>query len=329
MKIIITTLLFFLALPSHADDGGETGGGNSVNGQMIEQYLVVDPYKSLPEFKSSVDALIVYLEKRLPMFAELTRKTVVNWNWYVIPRKIRLLPEHVTGLRFESNQCAYQNKAEIFIDGDCLRSLTLPDAKGTLYRHELWMATFRAVKDSCSNRNGYWRGFDCLRDVEAMDVRRIDAFIRKNSSASAGQLRGLIYEIFDIRETEPIFYTKIAIETTKQYYGVVMAKLNTLCDSDIEAKEKAKLIDSLLRAPLCIRFANNSTDHPLSEEACYAEHVLLRNWFGTMLGKYYAEEIGLAEHIVSGYRYSDLTFFDFRFDFHNDAALFCKKFQNR
>jgi hypothetical protein len=127
---------------SHSEGGDNSGGGNSINHALIEDYSVTP--SELPDF-DEVEKYLKIFDERTPQFAKNLRE-VVNFTadsefatvWYLIPKKITQLPVNKTGLHFSSTQVALQVGDEIFFNQKDLMALTKA-ARGRLYLHEILM----------------------------------------------------------------------------------------------------------------------------------------------------------------------------------------------
>lgn len=146
--------------------GGSTGGGNTVNRRLVEEYAIDDPRASLPDFQS-LDRYLKVFSDRIPGCGETLRDIASapansGVTWYALPRKIRALPSSVTGLRFSTDQAAVQVEREIFLSSVELGKLS-PETRELLYLHEVLMMAHPS-KDAGS-------------------VRRLMAFLKKTRYA--------------------------------------------------------------------------------------------------------------------------------------------------
>lgn len=124
-KFIVLSLLSLMTSLSHAVPvwgGSSDGGGNAVENRMIEEFKVTGPevLKGYGEFKKRLN----YLRGVYPGFAAAIEKAIAKKTWYAIPREFNELPAELTGLRFESDQVAYQNDREVFVSIPSLNNLS-------------------------------------------------------------------------------------------------------------------------------------------------------------------------------------------------------------
>ncbi|HCM41198.1 MAG: hypothetical protein A2Z97_01300 [Bdellovibrionales bacterium GWB1_52_6] len=202
--------------PTRALAGVGDGGGNSLKGQMIEDYLVVDPDQELPGFKEAIDGLVSRIDEAIPDFAKAIRIAVKEQNWYLIPQKIKRLPESVTGLHFETDQCAYQSGNEIFIDEDCFQEFPSIASKQTLYKHEALMATL---------------------GVPAEKIRLILGFMKKNPNFTGDDLRSKLNQI----DSKTPYYraeTRAQQIAKKSLREDALARLQAVCSSNLSSFDK-------------------------------------------------------------------------------------------
>lgn len=154
-KIVLTNLL--IAMPIFAFAGGAgPGGGNSLNGKLIEKYK--RPRAELPYFSEFFNAL----DKIDPNLSRECRDTKVQWQsfhqtlevefqyspvltWYFIPEHLRPLPENVTGIPADSDQDARQNNnGEVWVDSLMYTPDTPKEKYVDLYVHEFVMRHYIA-----------------------------------------------------------------------------------------------------------------------------------------------------------------------------------------
>ncbi|MGZ3660558.1 MAG: hypothetical protein ACXVCK_10705, partial [Bdellovibrionota bacterium] len=150
MKALIPLLLATLA-STPALAGGSTGGGNTVNHQLVEDYAVTDSAAEIPDF-SQLDRYLHVISDRIPgcgnelhQIAYPDPNNVDGVVWYLIPAKISQLPSSVSGLDFSSDQPAKQSDKEIFLSATEIEGLS-PQSRGELYLHEVLMMN-QADKD--------------------------------------------------------------------------------------------------------------------------------------------------------------------------------------
>lgn len=117
MKFLVLLSVLTCAT-AFARGGADTGGANSVNYKLIESYARTT--KQMPDYQDAVLRILNPLAEKAPFFsAELSRYSN-NLIWYMIPAKIKVLPESKTGLHFPTNQLAYQENGEVFVDEEAL-----------------------------------------------------------------------------------------------------------------------------------------------------------------------------------------------------------------
>ncbi|MGZ3655542.1 MAG: hypothetical protein ACXVB9_00500 [Bdellovibrionota bacterium] len=137
-------ILLFLLQATVAFAGGSTGGGNTVNHQLVEDYAVDDTKTDLPDFGELEQYLKVF-DERIPGCGTELRKIAYpdpedthGVIWYLIPAEIATLPSNVTGFTFSTEQPAAQSKQEIFVAGSELDQQS-KHTHGELYLHEVLM----------------------------------------------------------------------------------------------------------------------------------------------------------------------------------------------
>jgi hypothetical protein len=141
MRIKQLLFIILLTITSYAFAGQERGGGNTINGQLIETY-VVNPKKALPDFQESMYTFIASLRSEFPNLALNLEITIRERTWYLVPVSLDKLPSELTGLQFLSQQTAYQNGQEIFFSSNQLKKMT-KENRNLLYQHEILMAAFQ------------------------------------------------------------------------------------------------------------------------------------------------------------------------------------------
>jgi hypothetical protein len=204
---------------------GASGGGNTVKGHPIEDYLV-DPYADLPDFKNTIDSFLRQLGAALPQLATEIEQTIDNRDWYLIPAKLDALPSSITGLNFESDQPFYQTKTEIFVDRNQLTSMD-PAPRQTLYKHEVLMANFQATSEQ---------------------TREIMAYLKKHPKIDAVSFRSMLYYLFQDRGpmSQPFYWTKTELDVASSVVPLIQARLIAICKSNMSDKDKTTHLWNIL-----------------------------------------------------------------------------------
>ncbi|MFZ4405265.1 MAG: hypothetical protein ACOYOK_14280 [Pseudobdellovibrionaceae bacterium] len=145
-------LSFLTPLASLAAHGGaDTGGGNGLNGVVLEGYqfnpretteyntYLADINENLYKQSDTINLLKFY------MYAH-------NKNWYLVPAKLDPISKPKLGLPFDAEQVGIQNKKEVFLQKETYEQAS-PIAKAKLILHEMVMGmklfTFLSPKDQC------------------------------------------------------------------------------------------------------------------------------------------------------------------------------------
>lgn len=90
------------------------------------------------------------LQTGIPDFAAVLEGSAEILTWYIIPHKISELPAEQTGLRFPSDQAAYQENEEVFVDEAQLSKMNEEEVF-RLYVHELLMARYLKINKAGGN----------------------------------------------------------------------------------------------------------------------------------------------------------------------------------
>jgi hypothetical protein len=140
------------------------GGGNAIDGHMIENFAVPD-ISELPEFKKYISPILLSMVRGKPdVFVAYLNWTIHHKRWYFIPRELDKLPADRLALTFGSDQWARQSQSEIFIDAIQYRKKARKD-QASLLLHEMVMgARFlmkRSPRDQCFALDSGNPGQDC------------------------------------------------------------------------------------------------------------------------------------------------------------------------
>lgn len=157
-KSLLIITAFAILLPgichdSRAEGGGDFGGANGINYQIVEDFKKDDKHEicGYDEYLNDLEQL----RNTLPGLATTLEKSVQHSVWYKIPEDIRELPESTTGLHFSTQQLAFQppSGGEVFIDGGKLEKACAIDKKraGRMLMHEAIM-TLQTNKDGSKVR---------------------------------------------------------------------------------------------------------------------------------------------------------------------------------
>lgn len=76
--------------------GDGSGGGNTINGKIIEKYRV--DITQTPEYRTFVVPVLTQLKKIYSDFGESLEKVATKKTWYMIPIPIKTLPPKIVGL---------------------------------------------------------------------------------------------------------------------------------------------------------------------------------------------------------------------------------------
>jgi hypothetical protein len=215
-KMMMTMFFVLTASVSHAADGpGGTSGGNGLAGQMVENYLVKDPYTELDGFKVEMEPFIAQMTVLLPDFGNLLNKTVQQQNWYLIPVTLKTLPESITHLHFDTDQYAYQDGTEIFIDQDSWKNKLNDQGRATLYQHETLMAAL---------------------GIDALTTRDLVAFFEKNPNATAYDVQAEIYNQMKLsnHKKPKLFLSAVEKDLIKRYRKSMLSLIDQLCKHYVE-----------------------------------------------------------------------------------------------
>lgn len=114
------------------------GGGNTLNGIVIEEYQTENPFKELPNLLTAKKQTLSKIENIAPDFAKDLQNEFENRTWYVLPVKFNELSSERTGLNFKTDQPAYQNEEEVFISLPQIETMA-DNAQLSLFQHEIIM----------------------------------------------------------------------------------------------------------------------------------------------------------------------------------------------
>lgn len=141
----------------HVGGVDPVGGGNGVEGSMIEDYRVyiqnTDAYKRLQE--KVFNKLVV----KFPRLAADLKFVAANKRWYIIPTELNTLPSYKIGVSFKTEQYALQTPSEIYIDQRIYKKMS-ESAQETLLLHEIVMGVRLLVFANPLQT--------CLVDIEVM-----------------------------------------------------------------------------------------------------------------------------------------------------------------
>lgn len=140
--ITLTALLIsanFGAVALATEGGASTGGGNGINNEFFDAYLIRREIR--PEEQTAYKAIIApildRLEQDVPDFAQDLKKALQK-NWYLVDRKLPALSQKETGIILDTKQLALQNEEDVYIDSNWYNSAKTKDEdRATLFLHEL------------------------------------------------------------------------------------------------------------------------------------------------------------------------------------------------
>jgi hypothetical protein len=143
MKTLLLTVIFasnlMISTSGLASMGNSSGGGgNTLDGLMIEEYATSTPFNVLPDLQAAEETLLAKIENLAPDFSSRLKENVNARTWYVIPKTFNELSADRTGLHFETEQPAYQNEEEIFVSLPLLQKMTSKN-RTALFQHEIIM----------------------------------------------------------------------------------------------------------------------------------------------------------------------------------------------
>ena len=132
---LLSCLTFSQSLAVFADDEGGVagGGGNTLNGELIETYGGHSAHE-LPGY----DAAVKKLKALVPLFAKTQAAELEAKTIYLIPKGFDQLPKILTLLNFTTELPCYQTRQEMFCDEKRLKSMKSKQQKN-LFVHELVM----------------------------------------------------------------------------------------------------------------------------------------------------------------------------------------------
>lgn len=165
------TTRFDLLRKSSGTNSG--GGGNAVNYKMVESFA-----KSSEQFINNnklVAQLFHRLHNGIPDFGAALQLSAENLTWFIIPGEISELPAEQTGLHFSSDQAAYQENEEIFVNEMQLNKMTEENVF-RLYVHELMMERYLKIKKSDGS-------------VTMANLRKVVVLLTKDTEISIIKLR--------------------------------------------------------------------------------------------------------------------------------------------
>lgn len=122
---------------SFRDGNSNGGGGNSLDGKMIESFIK-DPVFEVPSYQNVVAPLFELLKIKSPCLAKVYQTNINKLTWYFIPARLKGLTESITGIPFLSDQIAVPNMSlhEIWIDLDLFEALDSEVERAKLLVHE-------------------------------------------------------------------------------------------------------------------------------------------------------------------------------------------------
>ncbi|MGZ3806010.1 MAG: hypothetical protein ACXVB4_17480 [Pseudobdellovibrionaceae bacterium] len=174
---------------NESQGGVNGGGGNSINGRIIEYYVV--DIKKVSGYKEIIVPILRNMSLALPQFEALLKTTLSRMTWYIVPASLRPRSNELTGLPFPSDQVAVQGNLEVFIDESMFKKLLKSGGKpeqGRLLLHEIIMASTQV---SCSLRNEA-DPFACMWGIDQSEMhlvtRKTVNFLMRNPNADQNTL---------------------------------------------------------------------------------------------------------------------------------------------
>lgn len=136
---------------AQAEGGVDSGGGNGLEGRMLESYK--KPVQEVPAFADKVLPVILNLARVYPRLASDLWHIARERSWYFIPGRLDRLPSHRIGVSLKTDQYALQNRKEIWLDEILFDEMRSDDERAKLILHELVMGVrmmaFQDPLDEC------------------------------------------------------------------------------------------------------------------------------------------------------------------------------------
>jgi hypothetical protein len=135
-----------------ADEGTiDSGGGNGLAGKPLESYRVA--ISTDEDVLKLIAPIVNNVLEALPRFAGHLNFILRERSWYIVPAKLKALPQTVIGIYFAADQFGLQNQRDVWINQDDMASMKTPEDKVNFIMHEMVMGVrilpFTTRLDNC------------------------------------------------------------------------------------------------------------------------------------------------------------------------------------
>ena len=167
--VFLGFIIAFYSIRAHAG-GADTGGGNTVNGIIIENFQMAT-YEL--EGWNLVEEKIELIKNDIPLFGAELEKRSDELRWYILPTKFEELPSSITQIGVSTDQMAIHKNGEVYLDGDRWNDPQMSaDKKAALILHEIVLKEYFKIKNDNSHK---YPGLQ--RRLSMSDMRRISKLV--------------------------------------------------------------------------------------------------------------------------------------------------------
>jgi hypothetical protein len=235
--------------PSGPKGTADTGGGNGLNGKMLETYQV-DP-RTLPAYRKYVSQIFDKYDKE---YAEspwgkheqmkLFDAIVQMRTWYIVPKKLETIGKEVLGVLFfkdSTDQLAIQTDMEIYIDKSYFDNMS-DSEQADLIEHEVVMTAyfigFMKMPLLCKRLFANHPKVSCENVTEDMmpgkPKRPLNEDDYKNIRRAVAQLK----HNYQTMTLQHLFYVLVSLDFDNRLFGA-----SQFVDTSLP-EHKSKMIDN-------------------------------------------------------------------------------------
>jgi hypothetical protein len=216
MRLIGGVLISLLTLNALAQGGDKVGGGgNTINGHLIEEY-VVDPH-SLKAFQNELSPIIKLAGQRVEGMDSDLRSIFDKKTWYMLPVHLKELPHSITGLPASTDQTVVQTADSVWVDASEFNAMS-EHSQALMLLHEVGLNLAVGNVDASSEFGG---------PGEHAKARKFAAAFSAMLQKSANELNDFLQGLFFLRYTvkqDLASYPELTLSQLFQRLSVIPAK---------------------------------------------------------------------------------------------------------
>lgn len=183
---MILLLLGAHAFAASETGGADTGGGNTINGIIIENYQQAT--EELDGWNGA-QKIIQDIKQDIPKFGRALEERARELRWYILPTRLDQLPASITHIGARSEQMAVHIRGEIYIDAELWNAPDMTSAKKTAFiLHEIILAQYFYIKNDSTLK------YKKIQEALSMsDMRVISDLVTSYKSGQMNELQSELH----------------------------------------------------------------------------------------------------------------------------------------